>query len=223
MLPSLNEDAEDVVNLSSVRKAIQDVRKASALLDQEKKEAEEDFLRLLKRMPSPPRSQSGAPSLFDAVLSQAKRYLRIESDPTGSPRSHDAPTLWEAILERYLGAKSDSVEVVESPQVEPYSPEEVLGYATSVSPHSYGNLDGDLLRSSFPYPLPIFEFLKAAKRVGRSNKKLIAFERGFISKEGIKDREWYKHLGVAPGKWLGERCSLFPFLFCDPWLLCIAN
>lgn len=45
------------------------------------------------------------------------------------------------------------------------------------------------------------------KRVQVANHKLIAFERGFISKEGIKDREWYKHLGVAPGKWLGEHKS----------------
>lgn len=52
---------------------------------------------------------------------------------------------------------------------------------------------------------PIHRFIKAAKRVSRANKKLIAFERGFISEEGIKDREWYKHLGVAPGKWLGKR------------------
>jgi len=47
-------------------------------------------------------------------------------------------------------------------------------------------------------------FIEAARRLGRSNKKLIAFERGFISEGGIKDREWYKHLGVAPGKWLGK-------------------
>ena len=50
--------------------------------------------------------------------------------------------------------------------------------------------------------------LKAVKRVRAANKKLVAFERGLISEEGIKDREWYKHLGVAPGKWLGA-CSRF--------------
>jgi N-acetylated-alpha-linked acidic dipeptidase len=33
------------------------------------------------------------------------------------------------------------------------------------------------------------------------NKKLGMFERGFLSDAGIKDREWYRHLGVAPGKW----------------------
>ena len=45
---------------------------------------------------------------------------------------------------------------------------------------------------------------KAVKRVRKANEKLVAFERGFISKDGIKDREWYKHLAVAPGKWLGK-------------------
>jgi hypothetical protein len=25
----------------------------------------------------------------------------------------------------------------------------------------------------------------------------------FLSEEGIRDREWYKHKGTAPGKWLG--------------------
>lgn len=35
------------------------------------------------------------------------------------------------------------------------------------------------------------------------NLKLRDFEKGFISEEGITDREWYKHKGTAPGKWLG--------------------
>ena len=48
---------------------------------------------------------------------------------------------------------------------------------------------------------------KAVKHVQAANKKLVSFERGFISEEGLKDREWYKHLGVAPGKWLGKSTS----------------
>jgi N-acetylated-alpha-linked acidic dipeptidase len=51
---------------------------------------------------------------------------------------------------------------------------------------------------------PSRHLIKAIQHVQAVNKRLIAFERGFISKDGIKDREWYKHLGVAPGKWLGE-------------------
>lgn len=35
------------------------------------------------------------------------------------------------------------------------------------------------------------------------NKILQQFEGGFISEAGIRDREWYRHKGVAPGKWLG--------------------
>ncbi|KAF7798379.1 hypothetical protein EIP86_009600 [Pleurotus ostreatoroseus] len=53
---------------------------------------------------------------------------------------------------------------------------------------------------------------KAIERVQRVNKKLVTFEKGFISEEGIKDREWYKHLGVAPGKWLGYGATTFPAL-----------
>ncbi|KAG6335106.1 hypothetical protein ID866_3975 [Astraeus odoratus] len=54
--------------------------------------------------------------------------------------------------------------------------------------------------------------LRAIERVQAVNRRLIAFERAFISKEGIKDREWYKHLGVAPGKWLGYGATTFPGL-----------
>lgn len=50
---------------------------------------------------------------------------------------------------------------------------------------------------------PVKEFIKAAKRVQAANGRLVAFERGFIHEEGIKDREWYRHLAIAPGKWLG--------------------
>jgi hypothetical protein len=58
------------------------------------------------------------------------------------------------------------------------------------------------------------------KRVKKINAALVAFERGFISEAGIKDREWYRHLGVAPGKWLGEFRIFFPyFLFCCGLLL----
>jgi N-acetylated-alpha-linked acidic dipeptidase len=54
-----------------------------------------------------------------------------------------------------------------------------------------------------PHHLPP-KFIKAVKAVRKINQKLASFERGFIHEEGIKDREWYRHLGVAPGKWLGK-------------------
>jgi N-acetylated-alpha-linked acidic dipeptidase len=51
---------------------------------------------------------------------------------------------------------------------------------------------------------PLCDFIRAAKRVRVVNQKLASFERGFISEDGIKHREWYKHLGVAPGKHTGK-------------------
>ncbi|KAH7911572.1 hypothetical protein BJ138DRAFT_1006369 [Hygrophoropsis aurantiaca] len=57
---------------------------------------------------------------------------------------------------------------------------------------------------------PSRRLIKAIKRVQAVNYKLAKFERGFISQEGIKDREWYKHLAVAPGKWLGYGATTLP-------------
>lgn len=53
------------------------------------------------------------------------------------------------------------------------------------------------------HKLPLKRLKKLVKKVQVLNKKASAFEKGFISEAGIKDREWYKHLVVAPGKWLG--------------------
>jgi N-acetylated-alpha-linked acidic dipeptidase len=69
-----------------------------------------------------------------------------------------------------------------------------------------------LEESGHPHKSPIHKLIKAAIRVRKANQKIIAFERGFISEGGIKDREWYKHLGVAPGKWLGYGATTFPAL-----------
>ncbi|KAJ1300407.1 hypothetical protein OPQ81_005227 [Rhizoctonia solani] len=44
------------------------------------------------------------------------------------------------------------------------------------------------------------------------NKRLSNFERGFISQDGLPGREWYRHLIVAPGKWIGYGATTFPSL-----------
>jgi N-acetylated-alpha-linked acidic dipeptidase len=59
----------------------------------------------------------------------------------------------------------------------------------------------------------------AIKRVRKVNAKLVAFERGFIHEEGIKDREWYRHLAVAPGKWLGKLHIVVCFIYTADVLL----
>jgi N-acetylated-alpha-linked acidic dipeptidase len=44
---------------------------------------------------------------------------------------------------------------------------------------------------------------KVLQDIRAVNRRLRAFESGFIGEQGITDREWYKHKGTAPGKWLG--------------------
>lgn len=54
------------------------------------------------------------------------------------------------------------------------------------------------------------ELKKVLLEVRKVNKRLQTFEQGLISKEGLKGREWYKHLGTAPGRWLGYGATTFP-------------
>jgi N-acetylated-alpha-linked acidic dipeptidase len=42
------------------------------------------------------------------------------------------------------------------------------------------------------------------------NRRKMAFERGFISAEGLPKRSWYKHLVVAPGYNLGYGATTMP-------------
>ncbi|KAJ7068529.1 hypothetical protein C8F01DRAFT_613374 [Mycena amicta] len=79
-------------------------------------------------------------------------------------------------------------------------------------------LEGDddnefaLTHPKLPNKFPLARLRKVAKRIRAVNQKLVGFERGFISKEGIPDREWYKHLVIAPGKWLGYGATPLPAL-----------
>ena len=83
----------------------------------------------------------------------------------------------------------------------------ILGLAVHAGYKARSNL--------LPHPGKVINHLrKLAKRIQALNAKSSGFERGFISKEGIKDREWYKHLAVAPGKWLGSYSFSFYVSCC---------
>ncbi|KAI6035044.1 Zn-dependent exopeptidase [Pisolithus orientalis] len=58
----------------------------------------------------------------------------------------------------------------------------------------------------------ICNLIKAVAKVRKVNHKLRTFEQGFLSEGGIKDREWFKHLGVAPGRYLGYGATTLPAL-----------
>ncbi|KAJ7230606.1 Zn-dependent exopeptidase [Mycena pura] len=74
----------------------------------------------------------------------------------------------------------------------------------------FAALDGN--GPHLPRVPPLIKFMKAARRVTKANKKLAAFERGFIDEAGIKGREWYRHKVVAPGRWLGYGATTLPAL-----------
>ncbi|WRT66400.1 uncharacterized protein IL334_003356 [Kwoniella shivajii] len=61
-----------------------------------------------------------------------------------------------------------------------------------------------------PSPDKIKEIKKVLGEIRVINKKLQKFEYGFISTDGLKDREWYKHKVTAPGLWLGYGATTFP-------------
>lgn len=61
---------------------------------------------------------------------------------------------------------------------------------------------------------------RAIRQLRAVNKAIKAFETGFLGDEqGLKGREWYRHLGVAPGRWLGygalPLCTLEPLRAFD--------
>ncbi|GAA5910552.1 hypothetical protein JCM8208_007640 [Rhodotorula glutinis] len=54
---------------------------------------------------------------------------------------------------------------------------------------------------------------KAAHGLRKVNAALRGFEAGFLGDEkGLQGREWYRHLGVAPGRWLGYGATTLPGL-----------
>jgi len=193
ILPSLKDEAKNL-DFSSLRRSIQGLQDASAKLDREKAKAEAKLMKLVKWIPG--RRRLGTSKRRTSVLHRTAEWVR---KMFGVPLPTDADPQLSSLC------NMDSWE-------------RYLAYAVDVDLTLHQDLEQcHDTHEQFPFPFPISEFIKAAKRVGAANRKLMYFERGFLSKEGIKDREWYLHLGVAPGKWLGKCCIsiLFVVLCAD--------
>ncbi|KAH8094878.1 Zn-dependent exopeptidase [Cristinia sonorae] len=185
------------VDLSSLRNSINKLQKSSAALDKEKAEAEKDLRRIIKRIV---RHRVVKRKVRKAVCAIKKVFGKKCGCPhkrqeslTHIPHAHvPATTLadGEAVkprVGRYPGWLS----------------EQRVKTRTRFGHHG---------ASDAKPRLPLKKLRKAIERVRAVNKKLVAFERGLIHPEGIKDREWYRHLGVAPGKWLGYGATTLPAL-----------
>jgi N-acetylated-alpha-linked acidic dipeptidase len=154
---------------------------------------------------------------LDAEKVEAEKKLRELFDklPPRGPHHHcRGKGVFRGLRRVYFRLKNAARSLFGLPPLErpiprriPHTPSEALALASSADELRRWGQQNDQRP-----PFPIHKFIRAAKRVQRANKKLKSFEQGFISEEGIKEREWYRHLGVAPGKWLGYGATTFPAL-----------
>ncbi len=171
-------------DLAALRRSIKRLQEASTTLDVEKHATEVEFKNLLREM--------------DNAAHNAATHL----------------SFWEKTKVAFglsAGRKEHKVHAAEESLREWFSRVWTFGRGTDDDDAHVSK--GPSHHSSYwaSRKISIHKFILAAKRVGSVNQKLIAFERGFISTEGLKEREWYRHLGVAPGKWLGMRSVYFLF------------
>ncbi|KAH6915037.1 vacuolar protein sorting-associated protein 70 [Coprinopsis sp. MPI-PUGE-AT-0042] len=188
-------------DFSRLRASIKSLQHASIELDSEKVEAEKKFRDILEKMPRRrfSRLHVAARQAWHRVKNAAQRFVFSLTGIEISKQRHGCMGRQNHALHSQEGPQKGRCKGLRRLHWE--GPEGILGIANTMD-------DSEVEHC----PFPIREFIKAAKRVGKANKKLIGFERGFISEGGIEDREWYKHLGVAPGKWLGYGATTFPAL-----------
>jgi N-acetylated-alpha-linked acidic dipeptidase len=163
-------------NFHKLRVTIDKLQAASGELDQEKFKANEHFQKAFRRLEKVIRGKGACAHRMRRVRDSVKRAFGVDDSLR---ELHDARRVEEIVAGVWDAVTTGDEESVKA-----------LAHK-----HHHGHHDKhDRLKKA------IKELMKAALRVRKVNQKLIAFERGFIDEAGIKDREWYRHLGVAPGK-----------------------
>jgi N-acetylated-alpha-linked acidic dipeptidase len=165
------------VQFEPLRNSIEALQKASIALDEEKVKAQEDLRKLVKVWKKRHAKYRNLKRKIKKALCRIKKALGRKCT-----RRHTHTNVMDTI--------ADSV----------------IDDATAFGMLMHEDGDGSLNMESFNkhhHKFPIKKLKKVIKRIQAVNQKTAAIEKGFISEEGIKDREWFRHLGVAPGKWLG--------------------
>ncbi|PPQ77354.1 hypothetical protein CVT25_010936 [Psilocybe cyanescens] len=189
---SIASQASIDVNLKPLKKSIRNLQKSSIALDKERAKAQKELQKLVKKWKKRHSRRRQVMLIIQKALCKIKKVFKRECSCPHKradldKMAHDTHTQFEEDDEILLGMMLHE------------------GY------------DGDLhlahLRSFHPHhKLPLKRLRKLVRRIQTVNTKARTFERGFISEDGIKDREWYKHLAVAPGKWLGYGATTLPGL-----------
>jgi len=174
------------VNFAPLRAAIRSLQFASLKLDAEKHAAERVLRCHLRKWRKQHKRQDGYPKRF---IRRFKDLFTEESNDVAESTSQFAEGKYQ------------------------------LGLGSALDFGLGNDHEVDIVVQNWPwFPLPHkpkdphAKLIKALKVVRKINQKLVYFERGFIHEDGIKDREWYRHLGVAPGKWLGYGATTLPAL-----------
>ncbi|KAJ6628907.1 hypothetical protein B0H10DRAFT_1940270 [Mycena sp. CBHHK59/15] len=190
------------VDLAPLRKSIIALQAASHSLDFEKASAEKDLRKMIRKWH---KRQSKLKKKLRKVYCRLKKIfgrkchktLQAENSCSLSGKASEAAPRYR--VGRLPGWLDEQQGV----------PSEVLyGLAMHAGFHGPNVFDGFVQTSE----LPLQKFKKVVRRLRAVNKKLVGFEKGFISKDGIPERPWFRHLVVAPGKWLGYGATTLPAL-----------
>ncbi|KIK63268.1 hypothetical protein GYMLUDRAFT_222344 [Collybiopsis luxurians FD-317 M1] len=220
------------VDLSAVRKSIHSLQAASQALDYEKLVAERELKKILKKW-----HKEGS-KLRKLRRKIRKAYCKFQKKVFGKKcrthhrhseewvpdiphergvYSHDAAHVDNDMIarpsietkNRYHGDRRENreerFEIMQGLAL--HSGMELPSPPPAAAAHSCASAD----RPRLPH-FPIHKLAKTVKRIRRVNQKLVAFERGFISEDGLSGREWYKHVGVSPGRYLGYGATTLPGL-----------
>ncbi|KAJ6490314.1 hypothetical protein C8R47DRAFT_1124198 [Mycena vitilis] len=197
-IESITLDSSVKVDLSPLRKSITALQAASHSLDFEKASAEKDLRKIIHKYLKKRRTLKKKLRKAYCRLKKlfGKKCHKEFAEGHGCDKSSEeaGPNFRVGRLPAFLDEQHGMTSEV------------LLGLAV------YAGLDGPASNLDLPPKFPLARLRKAVRRIRAVNKKLIGFEKGFISKDGIPDREWYKHLAIAPGKWLGYGATSFPAL-----------
>ncbi|KAI4526580.1 Zn-dependent exopeptidase [Schizophyllum commune Loenen D] len=213
------DEVEDIVKAASssldvaeLRSSARALQAASLSLDFAKFKAEQDLKHLVKRW----KKQRSA--LRKLRRKAWKKYCKIakkfdkrcqHKKPPHDDEledSDDLPPLPPPPM-LHIGGKTIKPRIGRAPAAIREKKQKEVKVLAHVAEQAYG-VQLDVRAEGFP----LEDFLKVLKEIRAVNSKLLAFERGFISPYGLKDREWYQHLLVAPGKWTGYGATTLPGL-----------
>jgi N-acetylated-alpha-linked acidic dipeptidase len=188
------------INFASLRQSLHDLQKSATALDEEKAAAHADLIKLLKRIGRRHRRHRLHRAIWKAKCALKKLFGRKCSCPHKDK---------DAALSQHHGPPDVASLLTEAGLDE----DMVLGilYHGGFSDET-GHLAAQIVKGKGHKKRVLKRLIKIIRRIQAANKKTAAIEKGFISEEGIKDREWYKHLAVAPGKWLGYGATTLPAL-----------